>query len=66
MSPEAESLFKMLVQLQREEMDRLAEQEPPHHLDGKPITICTQDPKEVAMELDRLKRPQWRGTPKEL
>ena len=48
-----------------DELDRLAEIPEAHHLDGKPITICTQDPKEVAWELDRLKRPQWRGRPHE-
>lgn len=49
-----------------DELDRLAEIPEAHHLDGKPITICTQDPKEVAWEWDKLKRPQWRGTAKEL
>ena len=32
----------------------------------KPCTLPNADPREVAMEWDKLKRPQWRGTAKEL
>ena len=31
----------------------------------KPCTLPNADPKEVQVELDRLKKPQWRGRPHE-
>jgi hypothetical protein len=52
--------------LSENDLDRLAEIHEAHHTDGRPITLNPSDPKEVAMELERLKRPQWRGTAKEL